>query len=39
MKKILKRLLQILLLAFIAIQFFRPAKNKAEGISANDISA
>ena len=38
LKKILKRTFQILLLAFIVIQFIRPAKNKAEGISDNDIS-
>jgi len=38
LKKILKRTFQLLLLAFIVIQFFRPAKNKADGISANDIS-
>lgn len=38
LKKILKRTFQILLLAFIVIQFIRPAKNKAEGISQNDIS-
>jgi hypothetical protein len=38
LKKILKRTFQILLLAFIVIQFFRPAKNKAAGISTNDIS-
>ena len=37
-KKILKRTFQILLLALIAIQFIRPAKNKSAGISANDIS-
>jgi hypothetical protein len=37
-KKILKRTFQILLLAFIIIQFLRPVKNKAEGISNNDIS-
>lgn len=37
-KKILKRTFQILLLAFIVIQFFRPEKNKAVGISDNDIS-
>ena len=37
-KKILKRTFQFLLAAFIVIQFFRPAKNKAEGISSNDIS-
>jgi Haem-binding domain len=38
LKKIFKRTLQILLLVFIIIQFIRPAKNKAEGISNNDIS-
>ena len=38
LKKILKRTFQILLLAFIVIQFFRPAKNKAEAVSNNDIS-
>lgn len=38
LKKILKRTLLVLLFAFIIIQFFRPAKNKAEGISKNDIS-
>ena len=38
LKKILKRTFQILLLAFIVIQFIRPAKNKAEGVSQNDIS-
>lgn len=27
-----------MLLAFVIIQFFRPTKNKAEGISKNDIS-
>jgi len=38
LKKIFKRTFQILILAFIVIQFFRPAKNIAEGISDNDIS-
>lgn len=38
LKKILKRTLQVLLIAFIAIQFIRPEKNKAAGISKNDIS-
>ncbi|MBK7376236.1 MAG: heme-binding domain-containing protein [Ferruginibacter sp.] len=33
-----KRLFFVLLLAFIVIQFFRPAKNKAEGMSKNDIT-
>lgn len=38
LKKICKRVFQILLLAFIIIQFIRPAKNKSDGISSNDIS-
>ncbi|MBK8611458.1 MAG: heme-binding domain-containing protein [Chitinophagaceae bacterium] len=38
LKKILKRTFLILLLAFIVIQFIRPTKNKAEGMSNNDIS-
>ena len=38
LKKIFKRTFQILLLVFIIIQFIRPAKNKAEGISSNDIT-
>jgi Haem-binding domain len=38
LKKIFKRTFQILLLAFIVIQFIHPAKNKSEGISNNDIS-
>jgi hypothetical protein len=38
LKTIFKRTFQILLLAFIVIQFIRPAKNKSEGISNNDIS-
>lgn len=38
LKKILRRTFQVLLLAFIVIQFFRPAKNRAEGISSNDIT-
>ncbi len=38
LKKILKRFFQFLLLAFIVIQFFRPEKNKAAGMSKNDIS-
>jgi len=28
----------VLLIAFVVIQFFRPTKNKAEGMSKNDIS-
>ena len=38
MKKIFKRILIALLIIFIAIQFIRPAKNRSESISANDIS-
>ena len=38
MKKFFKRSFQILLLAFIIIQFFRPAKNRSDVISANDIT-
>lgn len=38
MKKILRRSFQILLLAFIVIQFFRPAKNISSQISDNDIT-
>ncbi len=38
MKKFLKRFLLLLLLVFIAIQFFRPAKNISAGVSANDIT-
>ncbi len=37
-KKNLKRIFEFLLLAFIVIQFFRPVKNQAKGISNNDIS-
>jgi hypothetical protein len=38
LKKIIKRTFQILLLAFIVIQFFRPAKNKSDEMSSKDIS-
>ena len=38
LKKIFKRTFQILLLAFVVIQFIRPAKNRANDISNNDIS-
>lgn len=38
LKTIAKRFFQLLILALIVIQFFRPAKNKSEGISKNDIS-
>ena len=37
-KKIFKGLFYLLLLGFVIIQFFRPAKNKSEGTSKNDIS-
>jgi len=37
-KTIAKRFFQLLLLALIVIQFFRPAKNKSEGMSKNDIT-
>ncbi len=37
-KTIAKRFFQLLLLALIVIQFFRPAKNKSEGVSKNDIT-
>ena len=36
--KILRRTLQVLIVVFIIIQFFRPAKNRSEGISTNDIT-
>jgi len=38
LKTILKRTFQVLLVAFIVIQFFRPSKNRSETMSANDIS-
>lgn len=38
MTRILKRVLIVLLIIFIVIQFFRPQKNRSESISANDIS-
>ena len=38
LKKILKKVFLVLLLGFIVIQFFRPAKNTSEGISNNDIT-
>jgi hypothetical protein len=38
MKKFLKIFGWILLLAFIGIQFFRPAKNEQQGVSPNHIS-
>ncbi|HMI77198.1 MAG TPA: heme-binding domain-containing protein [Ferruginibacter sp.] len=38
LKKIFKGFLLLLLFAFIIIQFFRPAKNKADGPGANHIS-
>lgn len=38
MKKFFKRFLLLLFIAFIAIQFFRPAKNKSNGPFPNDIT-
>ncbi len=38
MKRILKIILIVLLILLIFIQFIRPAKNRSESISANDIS-
>jgi len=38
MKKFLKRFFVLLVIAFIVIQFFRPAKNISEGVSAGDIT-
>lgn len=38
MKRIFKRILIILLIIFVLIQFIRPEKNKSQGISPNDIS-
>jgi hypothetical protein len=38
MKRFFKRFLVLLLLVFIIIQFFRPAKNKSKEISSNDIT-
>lgn len=39
LKKILKRTFQLLLLAFIVIQFFRPEKNQSDGPGPNDITS
>lgn len=38
MKKVFKWILIILLIVFVLIQFIRPAKNKSDSKSANDIS-
>ena len=38
MKKVFKTIGWLLLIALVIIQFFRPAKNKQEGIAANHIS-
>lgn len=38
MKKFIKLCGWILLIAFIAVQFFRPGKNLQEGITANHVS-
>lgn len=39
MKKVIKTVLIILLIAFVVIQFFRPEKNLGEEIAANQITA
>ena len=39
MKKVLKIIFLILIIAFVMIQFFRPAKNLGEEIAANQITA
>ena len=39
MKRILKTVLIVLLIAFIVIQFFKPSKNQGEEIAVNQISA
>jgi hypothetical protein len=39
MKKVLKVILIVLVIAFIIIQFFRPKKNSGEEIAANQITA
>ena len=39
MKKIIKTVLIVLLIALIVIQFFRPAKNEGVEIAANQITA
>jgi len=38
MKKFFKRFFLFLLVVFVAIQFFRPAKNRSETVSTHDIS-
>ena len=38
MKLILKRFAQVLLIAFIVIQFIRPTKNNSKDLAANDIT-
>ncbi|MEO7033900.1 MAG: heme-binding domain-containing protein [Polyangiaceae bacterium] len=39
MKKLLKLVVAVLVLAFIAIQFIRPTKNEGEEVTANQIAA
>lgn len=39
MKKVLKIIIVIIIIAFIVIQFFRPEKNSGEEIAANQITA
>lgn len=38
MRRIIKKILLVLFIAFIAIQFIRPTRNKGDGILATDIS-
>lgn len=38
MKKVFKTLGWIMLLAFVGLQFFRPEKNRQEGVAANAVS-
>src|SRR3954467_9888609 len=38
MKKFFKRFFLFLLVVFVGVQFFRPAKNRSEGMSAYDIT-
>src|SRR4051812_1459572 len=38
MKRFLKRILLLLSVVFVIIQFFHPAKNQSEVISINDIT-
>lgn len=39
MKKVLKIILAVLIIVFVIIQFFRPAKNSGEEIASNQLAA